>query len=185
MPSDITYGSAVLLAKAYHEEDYEVFNFIAGSVDLGTLVGATLQLCYTLLHTAPKGSPKQSKSFDIREEAFDYFSDVLERNTAKVSNFGNLDEVDVITATTTLVMGTIVPLLEGDYEPYLSVDYEGIDERGFLILLASVSDAALETFQSYVPMLGAFERLSDNPSYEEAVNELLRLLPAIALQIHE
>jgi hypothetical protein len=176
--SESTYGAATMIAAAYHSNDKENLDFLAQGVDTGMVTASTFQLVHMLLHSIP-GGRVSNRAFDIREEAFDYFAEHVSKQAVKVSALTGADPRDVVTATTTVVMGSIVPLLEGDYTPRVNVDQEGISTYAFYILMASIAEAAVESFRAYVPLTDIFDKISSEPTYEEASDLLLALLPAL------
>jgi hypothetical protein len=181
--SSSTYGAAVMLSSAYHDGDVELFDLIYDTVDVGIIVPSSFQLVYMLLHTFP-GGRISNRAFDIRDEAFDSFAQKLSENSVKASAFSGADPQDIVTATTTIVMGSIVPLLEGDYNPpAVNIDQEGIDRRSFYVLLASINEAAVESFREYVGLTDLVGDLPLEPTYKEASDRLASWLPKIELSL--
>ena len=181
-----TYGVATLLAAAYHDEDKEAFDTIFHAVERGTIVASTFQLVYTLLHTMPRGRMFSGVSkFDIRDEAFDHFANRLSEGTAKASAFSGSDPLDFVTAVTTVVMGSIQPLLEGDEPPAVNVEQEGIDPRAFAVVMACISEAAVDSFRAYIGITDIMPDLGDSPTYKQSSERLLSLVPKIAYRLEK
>jgi len=182
MTSDITYGPALLLAQAYHENDEELFSLLQQTLTTGTIASSTFQLCDFLLQVTPRGDRREGKSQDIREEVLDDFAEILSKGTAHAAFFSNSDPLDIATATTTIFMGDILPLMQQNVNPVVSQVYEGIDDRGFCVILASIADAAIQSFMNYVPLINTFSNLGSHPSYAECVISLQKLLPALEFE---
>lgn len=180
MTNDITYGPALLLAGAYKKQDRKEFNEILSVMDAGALTASTFQLALLLLRTIPLGKDEEGKvTFNLREEAFDTFSRLLDDEIESASTFSNSDTVDMTTAITTITMGSLVPLFEGDGSPFVSMEHEGISELGFFVILAAMVSSMVLSFAEYAPLLPYFDQMGDSMTYSEAQNELLHLLPAI------
>ena len=179
-----TYGVSALLANAYHDDDKETFDLIFKSVDAGTVVASTFQLVYTLLHTIPGGRLKVGAGgFDIREEAFDHFANRLSEGADKAAAFAHADSIYIVTATTTIVMGSIQPLLDGGDPESVNIEQEGLDERGFMVVIASIAEAALESFRAYIGLTDILPDLGTETTYTQASERLLSLIPKITYKL--
>lgn len=182
MASDITYGPALMMAKAYHDNDAENFDAIIEVMDDRDLVGSAFQIIHTLLFVIPRNRIEGKESYNLREEAFDGFSFHLAKNTNDAVAFSGASEEDVITAGTTIVMGSIVPLLEGDYTPSLSMDHEGINERSFYVILSSIIVATVKSFGDYSPLIDYLEQSGKEFNYDAVHDFLIKLLPPLMLK---
>jgi len=176
-----TFGVAIMLADAYHNGDKDGFDVIIESVDMGTIVASTFQLAHHLLRVLPGARLAIGKrDFDLRPEAFDHFAEYLSSNTARSSYFSDVDPAFIVTATTTIVMGSIVPLIENQESPTVSVEYEGVDARAFLVIMASIAEASIEAFREYVGLIDSLPDLGEHPTYQQASDSLLKSTTTLA-----
>ncbi len=64
--SYITYGTSLLLAKAYHEGDIDMMRFVQEGSNIADIVASTNQLLLLLLQSIPQGALSHDRSIDLR-----------------------------------------------------------------------------------------------------------------------
>lgn len=150
---DTTYGVALAVAESLKEKDTATINLIHETMEAPAIVISTLQLALLTLRTIPKGKWVTPNTEDIRDLAEAEFDQNVSNYPKQYAELFSCDPEDFHAAVTTIVMASLVPLMEGDYVPTVDMETEMLTEQQIVGCFAVIALSCLDAFNTYSQLM--------------------------------
>ena len=172
MQNDTTYGVALAVAESMKHKDAETLHMIHDVVGAPTIIVSTLQLALLTLRTLPGGKWITPHTTDIKDLAEAEFDKYVSELPPVFAFMFECDKESFGAAVSTVVMGSLQPLIEGDWSPSIDMETESLTEFQMVGVFAVIALSCVKAFEDYGSLI---EAVAD--SEHEGVDFLRMFLP--------
>lgn len=182
--SDITYGTALLLAKAYHNNDLETAVYLNKNLEISEITESANLLLRIILNSFPQGRISNDHGTDVRIEVLSNFLNYLSLQPKRLTDITKEDTRETYDKLITLANTFVVPYTTNFSYSGLPPANNTVEGYEYVLFIAAILDSALYAFSNHIASMSGYKRLTRNgpPSWNEGVAFLLGLLPAVTMK---